>query len=86
MKKTLLIYGLFLGLVSILLKTTEYWFWVKLNAFDLYGILIALIFLGVGLWLATRFNKKNRDKNSLKAENTEGVLVALVSAFILKKK
>jgi ATP/maltotriose-dependent transcriptional regulator MalT len=73
MKKTLLIYGLFLGLVSIVLKTTEYWFWVKLNAFDLYGILIALIFLGVGLWLGIRFNEKNKDKNSLKAENTEGV-------------
>jgi ATP/maltotriose-dependent transcriptional regulator MalT len=73
MKKTLLIYGLFLGLVSIVLKTTEYWFWVKLNAFDLYGILIALIFLGVGLWLGIRFNEKNRDKNTLKAENTEGV-------------
>jgi DNA-binding CsgD family transcriptional regulator len=73
MKKTLLIYGLFLGLVSIVLKTTEYWFWVKLNAFDLYGILIALIFLGVGLWLGIRFNEKNRDKNSLKAKNTEGV-------------
>jgi ATP/maltotriose-dependent transcriptional regulator MalT len=73
MKKTLLIYGIFLGLVSIVLKTTEYWFWVKLNAFDLYGILIALIFLGVGLWLGIRFNEKNRDKNSLKAKNTEGV-------------
>jgi ATP/maltotriose-dependent transcriptional regulator MalT len=73
MKKTLLIYGIFLGLISILLKTTEYWFWVKLNAFDLYGILIALIFLGVGLWLGIRFNEKNKDKNSLKAENTEGV-------------
>jgi DNA-binding CsgD family transcriptional regulator len=73
MKKTLLIYGLFLGLVSIVLKTTEYWFWVKLNAFDLYGILIALIFLGVGLWLGIRFNQKNKEKYPINSSNTEGV-------------
>lgn len=72
MKKILLIYGLFLGIVGIVLKATEYWFWVKLNAFDLYGILIALIFLGVGLWLGIRFNQKNKEKHSLKSQNTEG--------------
>jgi DNA-binding CsgD family transcriptional regulator len=73
MKKTLLIYGLFLGFVSIVLKATEYWFWVKLNAFDLYGILIALIFLGVGLWLGIRFNQKNKEKYPINSSNTEGV-------------
>jgi DNA-binding CsgD family transcriptional regulator len=73
MKKTLLIYGLFLGLVSIVLKATEYWFWVKLNAFDIYGILIALIFLGVGLWLGIRFNQKNKEKYPINSSNTEGV-------------
>jgi DNA-binding CsgD family transcriptional regulator len=73
MKKTLLIYGIFLGLVSIVLKTTEYWFWVKLNAFDLYGILIAIIFLGAGLWLGIRFNQKNKEKYPINSSNTEGV-------------
>lgn len=72
MKKILLIYGLFLGIVGIVLKTTEYWFWVKLNAFDLYGILIALIFLGAGLWLGIRFNQKNKEKYPLNDQNTEG--------------
>jgi ATP/maltotriose-dependent transcriptional regulator MalT len=63
MKKTLLLYGLFLAFTSIVLKTTEYWFWVKLNAFDIYGVLLALIFLGVGLWLGARLNQKNTGKN-----------------------
>jgi hypothetical protein len=58
MKKTLLLYGLFLVLIRILLKTTEYWFWIKRHAFDIYGALLALIFLGVGLWLGTRLNLK----------------------------
>jgi two-component system, NarL family, response regulator LiaR len=69
MKKTLLIYGLFLAFISIVLKTTEYWFWIKLNAFDVYGVLLALIFLGVGLWLGTRINQKNKDKNTANIEN-----------------
>ena len=69
MKKTLLIYGLFLGVVSMMLKATEYWFWVKLNAFEIYGGLIALIFLGVGIWLGIRLNEKNKEKLLLKEEN-----------------
>ena len=69
MKKTLLIYGLFLGVVSMVLRATEYWFWVKLNAFEIYGGLIALIFLGVGVWLGIRLNEKNKEKPILKEEN-----------------
>jgi DNA-binding CsgD family transcriptional regulator len=81
MKKTLLIYGLFLGLMSIVLKTTEYWFWVKLNAFDLYGGLIALIFLGAGIWLGIRFNEKKKEKETLYGDKnsqiTEGVPIPI---------
>jgi two-component system, NarL family, response regulator LiaR len=73
MKKILLQYGLFLAILSILLKTTEYWFWIKLNAFDIYGVLIALIFLGGGIWLGSRFNQKNKEKQLQNAQNTEGV-------------
>lgn len=84
MKKTLLLYGLFLAFTSIVLKTTGYWFWIKLNAFDVYGVLLALIFLGVGLWLGSRLNAKNKgqhlvndpiieQKNAQKAVYTEGV-------------
>lgn len=60
MKKTLLIYGLFLGLLSIVLRATEYWYWAKLNAFEVYGGLIALIFLGAGFWLGIRLNQKTK--------------------------
>ena len=54
-------------------------FWVRHNAFDIYGTLIALIFLGGGLWLGNRFNQKSKKKgveNSQNApfssQNTEG--------------
>jgi DNA-binding NarL/FixJ family response regulator len=69
MKKTLLIYGLFLGLLAFLLKITEYWFWVKLNAFDVYAILLSVIFLGAGLWLGKGFKNKKTTQN---ATSTEG--------------
>jgi DNA-binding CsgD family transcriptional regulator len=72
MKKILFIYGLFLAFISIVLKTTEYWFWVKLNAFDIYGVLIALIFLGAGIWLGSRFNQRNKGKSLEKDVYTEG--------------
>ena len=77
MKKILLQYGLFLAILGILLKTTEYWFWIKLNAFDIYGVLIALIFLGGGMWLGSRFNQKNKEKQLEKGQNTEGVSQAV---------
>ena len=72
MKNTLLIYGIFLGILACLLKMTEYWFWIKLNAFDVYIVLIAVIFLGVGVWLGVRLQQKSKEKQELKPENTEG--------------
>ena len=71
MKKTLLIYAIFLAFLSILLKTTEYWFWIKRNAFDIYGALIALIFLGGGIWLGNRLNQINQKKQGKRVENTQ---------------
>ena len=66
MKNTLLIYGIFLGILACLLKMTEYWFWIKLNAFDVYIALIAVIFLGVGVWLGVRLQQKKQGKTSVK--------------------
>ena len=65
MKNTLLIYGIFLGILACLLKMTEYWFWIKLNSLDVYIVLISIIFLGVGVWLGLKLQQKR--------PNTEGV-------------
>ena len=64
MKNTLLIYGLFLGIVAFVLKATEYWFWVKLNAFDIYALLLAVIFLSVGIWLGHNGLVKNKEQKN----------------------
>ena len=72
MKNTLLIYGLFLGVLAFVLKATEYWLWVKLNAFDIYAVLIAVIFLSAGIWLGRNGLVKNKEKTALKPLNTDG--------------
>lgn len=71
MKKTLLIYGLFLGVLGFLLKITEYWFWVKLNAFDIYIVLVSIVFLSVGLWLGRNLQQKNKEKTISQSVNID---------------
>jgi two-component system, NarL family, response regulator LiaR len=73
MKKTLLIYGLFLGILAFLLKITEYWFWVKMNAFDVYAILLSVIFLGTGLWLGMGFKNKKSKQNAIPTEGVKQI-------------
>jgi two-component system, NarL family, response regulator LiaR len=80
MRKNLFIYGLFLAILSTILKATEYWFWIKLNVFDVYALLIALIFLGAGLWLGMRFNQKNSAKKPENGHYSE----ELVPIFLQK--
>ena len=90
MKNTLLIYGIFLGILACLLKMTEYWFWIKLNSFDVYIVLISVIFLGVGVWLGIRLQQKSKEKQALKPENTEGSSAidenALIQSNISKRE
>lgn len=56
MYKTILIYGLILGFLVVALQTIEYFFLVRTHVFEIYGGLIALIFLALGLW----FGKKEK--------------------------
>lgn len=82
MGKTLVIYGLFLGVLAFILKITEYWFWIKLNAYDMYVLLTAGVFLGTGIWLGRRVQQQRNqaqvpdflDMSMQNNINTEGVL------------
>lgn len=58
MKKHLLIYGIFGGLLIVLLKTIEYRFLVLERSIEIYGGLIALFFASVGIWLGLKLTKK----------------------------
>jgi two-component system, NarL family, response regulator LiaR len=57
-KRHLLIYGIFGGLLIVLLKTIEYRFLIVERSLEIYGGLIALFFASVGIWLGLKLTKK----------------------------
>ena len=57
MKKHLLIYGLFGGLLIVVLRLIEYRFLVLERSIEIYGGLIAVFFASVGIWLGLKLTK-----------------------------
>lgn len=51
-------YGLGLGLLLIVLKLIEYQFLVRMHIFEIYGGLIAVLFMGIGIWAGLKFTRK----------------------------
>lgn len=62
MKRTLIVYGTFLGLFVFLLTMSEYWLWIKLNAFDYYIAATSCIFLIAGWWLSKKIYSERKEK------------------------
>lgn len=58
MKKHILIYGLFGGLLIVALRLIEYRFLVVEHSVEIYGGLIALVFAGLGIWLGLKLTRK----------------------------
>lgn len=58
MKRNILIYGLFGGLLIVVLRLIEYRFLVLEHSLEIYGGLVALLFAGVGIWLGLKLTKK----------------------------
>ena len=57
MKKHLLIYGLCGGLLIVVLRLIEYRFLVLERSIEIYGGLIALFFVSLGIWLGLKLTK-----------------------------
>ena len=57
MKKHLLIYGLCGGLLILVLRLIEYRFLVLERSIEIYGGLIALLFVSLGIWLGLKLTK-----------------------------
>lgn len=49
--------GLLLGLIFMLMQLTHYRWVVMNNTFELYAILVAIIFTGIGIWAGKQFMK-----------------------------
>jgi DNA-binding CsgD family transcriptional regulator len=54
MRKQVLIFGLVGGVLVTLLQWTEFHFVILEHSVAIYGVLIALLFAGAGIWLGTR--------------------------------
>jgi len=54
MRKQVLIFGLVGGVLITLLQWTEFHFIVLEHSIAIYGVLIAILFAGTGIWLGTR--------------------------------
>lgn len=52
-----ILYGLSLGLLLLLMKWLEWRFIVISHAFEIYAVAIALVFTGLGIWLAIKLIK-----------------------------
>ena len=56
--RPILVFGLVGGAITLLLKSVEYHFLVLEHSFELYGGLIAVIFVVFGIWLGFTLTKK----------------------------
>jgi len=54
MRKQVMIFGLVGGVLITLLQWTEFHFIVLEHSVAIYGVLIAVLFAGAGIWLGTR--------------------------------
>jgi len=70
MRKTYFLYGLGLGFLLIVLKLIEYQFLVRMHIFEIYGGLIAALFMGIGIWAGLKFTRQSPAPMSVQAVPT----------------
>ena len=58
MHKHVLLYGLLGGVLIVLLKAIEYRYLVVEHSVEIYGGLIALVFVALGIWLGLRITSR----------------------------
>ncbi len=85
MKKHLFIYGICGGLLIVLLKVIEYRFLVIERSIEIYGGLIALFFVSVGIWLGLRLTKNRVVVKEVPIEVPVEIRVPASEPFVLNQ-
>lgn len=80
--KLILLYGFSLALLLALLKWLELKFIIMENAFEIYSGFIAVIFMGVGIWVALKLAKPKKETIFVEKE----VYINNNGDFILNEK
>ncbi|UZR98607.1 response regulator transcription factor [Chondrinema litorale] len=55
MKKEIVLYGLFMGLLLIVLRLVQYKMLIRDVKIELYATLVAILFLSLGIWFGRKF-------------------------------
>ena len=74
-RRTVLLYGLFGGLLIVALKLIEYRFLVIEHSFEIYGGLVAAIFAALGIWLGLRMTGRPTEKEVVVVRASEPFVV-----------
>lgn len=61
MRKTILIYGLALAVLTFLLKAIEYKYFIHDISMEVYIGIIAMCFTAIGIWVATKIIRRKTD-------------------------
>ena len=85
MKKHLLIYGLCGGLLIVVLRLIEYRFLVIERSIEIYGGLIALFFVSVGIWLGLKLTKNKVVVKEVPIEVPIEIQVPASGPFVLNQ-
>ena len=83
MKKHLLIYGLCGGLLIVVLRLIEYRFLVLERSIEIYGGLIALFFVSLGIWLGLKLTKNKVVVKEVPIEVPVEIRVPMSKPFVL---
>ena len=83
MKKHLLIYGLCGGLLIVVLRLIEYRFLVLERSIEIYGGLIALFFVSLGIWLGLKLTKNQVVVKEVPIEVPVEIRVPTSEPFVL---
>ncbi|HKP15299.1 MAG TPA: response regulator transcription factor [Gemmatimonadaceae bacterium] len=57
MRRTILVYGLIGAALAVALRLAEYRFLVVEHSLQLYGLLVALMFAALGIWLGSKLSR-----------------------------
>ena len=94
MIRWLLMYGIALAAAAFLLQWIEYQAAIRTYATDLYVLLVAVLFTGLGIWVgyrltsrsrAGRFEKNTRALEALEADGVPADVLGKVGALISQK-
>ena len=73
MKRSILIYGLALGVILMLLKAIEYRYLVRGFSIDVYMGIMAIGFTALGIWIARQMRSNETDPRATIMPDTESI-------------